>query len=82
MMTVPRTICLGFLAVILVGAILLTLPLSTIDGGLDWEHFIVGLFTSTSAVCVTGHIVVDTATYFSPLGQFFIAALIQVGGLG
>ncbi|XGB40650.1 MAG: TrkH family potassium uptake protein [Cyanobacteria bacterium LVE1205-1] len=81
-MTVPRTICFGFLMVILIGTILLTLPISIRDGGWNWDHLIISLFTSTSAVCVTGHIVVDTATYFSPIGQFFIAALIQVGGLG
>jgi trk system potassium uptake protein TrkH len=81
-MTVSRTICMGFLAVIAVGTLLLLLPFSASDNALDWEHFIVALFTSTSAVCVTGHIVVDTGTYFSPFGQFVILALIQVGGLG
>jgi trk system potassium uptake protein TrkH len=56
------------------------LPFSTSSG--TWNNLIVALFTSTSAVCVTGHIVVDTGTYFSPWGQFFILALIQIGGLG
>ncbi|NJM66626.1 MAG: ATPase [Acaryochloris sp. RU_4_1] len=79
-MTVSRTICLGFLAVITVGTLLLMLPMSTASG--EWNDWIVALFTTTSAVCVTGHIVVDTATYFSPLGQFWIMTLIQVGGLG
>lgn len=79
-MTVSRTVCLGFLAVITVGTILLMLPVSTSSG--TWNDPIVALFTSTSAVCVTGHIVVDTGTYFSPWGQFFILALVQVGGLG
>jgi trk system potassium uptake protein TrkH len=79
-MSVSRTICLGFLAVILFGTVLLMLPISTSSG--QWNDFIIALFTSTSAVCVTGHIVVDTATYFSGWGQFFIAVLIQVGGLG
>lgn len=79
-MTVSRTICLGFVAVILVGTLLLMLPISTADG--SWNNWIVALFTSTSAVCVTGHIVVDTATHFSTWGHIFIAALIQVGGLG
>jgi trk system potassium uptake protein len=79
-MTVSRTICLGFVAVILVGTLLLMLPISTAAG--TWNAPIVALFTSTSAVCVTGHIVVDTGTHFSPLGQVFIAALVQVGGLG
>lgn len=79
-MTIPRTICLGFLAVITVGTVLLMLPISTTEG--TWNNWIVALFTATSAVCVTGHIVVDTATYFSSWGHFFILALIQVGGLG
>lgn len=79
-MTVSRTICLGFLAVILMGTSLLMLPISTSDG--TWNDPIVALFTSTSAVCVTGHIVVDTGTYFSTWGHAFILALIQIGGLG
>ncbi|MDR7992048.1 TrkH family potassium uptake protein [Thermosynechococcus sp. TG252] len=80
MLTVPRTICLGFLAVIMVGTLLLWLPWSTSNG--EWNPFIVALFTATSAVCVTGHIIVDTATHFSPFGQLVILLLIQVGGLG
>ena len=79
-MTVARTICLGFLAVIAVGTLLLMLPISTSSG--TWNNLVVALFTSTSAVCVTGHIVVDTGTYFSAWGQFFIVALVQIGGLG
>jgi trk system potassium uptake protein len=79
-MTVSRSICLGFIAVITIGALLLMLPISTSSG--QWNDPIVALFTSTSAVCVTGHVVVDTATYFSRFGQFAIALLIQVGGLG
>jgi trk system potassium uptake protein len=79
-MTVSRSICLGFLAVILIGTMLLMLPFSTSSG--QWNDPIVALFTSTSAVCVTGHVVVDTATHFSRFGQFAIALLIQVGGLG
>jgi len=79
-MTVSRTICLGFITVIAVGTLLLLMPFSTSEG--TWNDPVVALFTSTSAVCVTGHIVVDTGTYFSPIGQFFILALIQIGGLG
>ncbi len=79
-MTVSRSICLGFLAAILIGAGLLLLPISTASG--EWNSPIVALFTATSAVCVTGHVVVDTGSYFSPLGQVFILALIQLGGLG
>ncbi len=81
-MTVSRTICLGFLAVITIGTLLLMLPISATSDTWSWHHLLVALFTSTSAVCVTGHIVVDTATYFSPFGHFIIMSLIQVGGLG
>lgn len=79
-MTVARTICLGFLAVITVGTILLMMPFSTSNG--TWNDLIVALFTSTSAVCVTGLSVVDPGTYFSFWGQLFIALLAQIGGLG
>lgn len=79
-MTVARTICLGFLAVILLGTMMLMMPFSTSDG--SWNNLIVALFTSTSAVCVTGLSVVDPGTYFSFWGQFFIALLAQIGGLG
>lgn len=79
-MTVARTICLGFIAVILLGTILLTMPFSTGNG--NWNDPVVALFTSTSAVCVTGLAVVDTGTDFSFLGQLFIALLAQIGGLG
>ncbi len=79
-MTVSRTICLGFLVFISAGALLLMLPFS-IAGG-SWGNPLVALYTSTSAVCVTGLIVVDTGTYFSAFGQIVILGLIQVGGLG
>ncbi|MEM6251937.1 MAG: TrkH family potassium uptake protein [Cyanobacteria bacterium P01_D01_bin.156] len=79
-MTVSRTVCIGFLTVITVGTILLMLPLATATG--EWNSPIVALFTATSAVCVTGLIVVDTGSYFSPLGQGIILLLIQLGGLG
>lgn len=79
-MTIARTICLGFIAVITVGTLLLMLPFATNDG--SWNNPLVALFTSTSAVCVTGLIVVDTGSYFSFWGQLIILLLIQVGGLG
>lgn len=79
-MTVPRTICAGFLMLIALGTVLLFLPLATASG--EWNDPIVAFFTATSAVCVTGLIVVDTGSYYSPLGQFIILLLIQVGGLG
>ncbi len=81
-MTVSRTICMGFIAVIAVGTLLLSLPFAIRDGHWTWNHLIVALFTATSAVCVTGHIVVDTGTYFSSFGQVIILTLIQIGGLG
>lgn len=79
-MTVARTICLGFMAVILCGTILLMMPFSTSNG--TWNDPIVALFTSTSAVCVTGLSVVDPGTYFSFWGQLVILLLVQIGGLG
>ncbi len=79
-MTVSRTICLGFFAVITIGTILLMMPFSTSSG--TWNDLVVALFTSTSAVCVTGLSVVDPGTYFSFWGQLFIALLAQIGGLG
>jgi trk system potassium uptake protein len=79
-MTVSRTICLGFIAVILVGAFLLMLPFSSVSYG--WGDFVTALFMSTSAVCVTGLAVVDPGTYYTGIGQFFLLVLVQVGGLG
>lgn len=80
-MTIARTICLGFLALIAIGSLLLTLPGASTEVW-QWQHLITALFTSTSAVCVTGHAVVDTGTYFSPFGQAVILVLVQMGGLG
>jgi trk system potassium uptake protein len=79
-MTVSRTICLGFLAVITVGALLLMMPFSLTSG--TWSNPVTALFTSTSAVCVTGLSVVDVGKYYSFWGQLFIVLLVQVGGLG
>lgn len=75
-----QVILLGFLGLILTGAILLMLPISSSQG--IWTPFLDALFTSTSASCVTGLIVRDTGTYWSHFGQFVIMLLIQVGGLG
>lgn len=75
-----QIIILGFLAVILMGSLFLTLPVSTQDGlGASFED---ALFTATSAVCVTGLIIHDTATYWSAFGQGVILLLIQIGGMG
>lgn len=69
----------SFLLLILFGTGLLLLPKATVSGKIS---FIDALFTSTSAVCVTGLTVVDTATYFTRAGQIVILILIQIGGLG
>lgn len=78
--TSAQVIAGGFAIIILVGALLLTLPVA--KQGAGHASFWDALFTSTSAVCVTGLIVQDTATYWSTFGQVVIIALIQVGGLG
>ena len=75
-----RIIAAGFALAILLGSVLLILPCSVQDG-VDLQY-IDALYTSTSAVCVTGLIAVDAGDTFTPLGQFFLAMLIQVGGLG
>ena len=74
-----RLFILSFLITIFVGALLLMLPASTINHNIN---FVDALFTSTSAVCVTGLITVDTATYFTTFGQLVIMGLFQIGGLG
>lgn len=79
-MTVARTICLGFLAVILMGALALLLPASVTTG--QWSDPVTALYMSTSAVCVTGLAVVDVGKYYSGFGEFMLALLAQVGGLG
>ena len=75
-----RIIALGFAFVILLGSVLLSLPCSIQDG--VTVRYIDALYTSTSAVCVTGLIAVDAGDTFTPLGQFFLGSLIQIGGLG
>ena len=75
-----QTITLGFAGVILLGALLLMLPISTIAGCVT--PFNETLFTATSAVCVTGLVVQDTGSYWSGFGQTIILVLIQIGGLG
>lgn len=75
-----RLITMGFAVVILTGALLLSMPFSVKEG--VEVTFIDALFTSTSAVCVTGLIVVDTADHFTAVGQGIVALLIQIGGLG
>lgn len=75
-----RIIALGFAFVILTGSLLLILPCSVKDG--VSLSYIDSLYTSTSAVCVTGLITVDPGDTFTPFGQFVLAMLIQIGGLG
>ena len=75
-----QIIILGFAGIILLGALLLMLPISTTAGCATPFHET--LFTATSAVCVTGLVVQDTGSYWSTFGQAIILALIQIGGLG
>lgn len=75
-----QLIILGFAGVILFGAIILMLPVSSAEGVMT--PFNQTLFTSTSAVCVTGLAVLDTGSYWSVFGQVVILLLIQIGGLG
>ncbi len=76
----PATLVLAsFLLAIAAGMLMLKMPISTKSGHIPWVD---ALFTATSAVCVTGLIVVDTGSYFTTFGQCVILALIQIGGLG
>lgn len=75
-----QILSLGFAAIILVGALMLNQPAATTSN--KSPGFINALFTATSAICVTGLTVVDTGTYWSPLGKTVILVLIQIGGLG
>jgi len=70
----------GFASLILAGALLLNLPIATVER--ESMGFLNALFTATSAVCVTGLVVVDTGTFFSTFGQVVILLLVQFGGLG
>ena len=79
-LTPGRIIALGFAIVILAGSVLLIMPFSVQDG--VSVRYIDTLYTSTSAVCVTGLIAIDAGDTFTPLGQAILAGLIQVGGLG
>ena len=78
--TPAQIIILGFLFLITVGTALLMLPVST--SGPGGASFLDALFTATSATCVTGLVVQDTALYWSPFGQAVILVLIQIGGMG
>lgn len=76
----PAKIAISFILLILFGTFLLCTPLASTSG--QWWGFTDALFTSTSAVCVTGLVVVDTAVHFTIFGQIVLMLLIQIGGLG
>ena len=75
-----QIIIFGFAGAIILGTILLMIPISSTSGNMT--PLLDALFTSTSAVCVTGLVVYDTATHWSMFGQFVILLMIQIGGLG
>ncbi|WP_343075163.1 TrkH family potassium uptake protein [Actinopolyspora biskrensis] len=75
-----RVVVAGFAVTILIGTVLLMLPVASANGQLT--SWVTALFTATSAVCVTGLIVVDTPAYWSTFGELVVLGLIQVGGLG
>lgn len=79
-LTQVQLVALSFFTVIAIGTFLLTLPISSRAGA--WTSPVDALFTATSATCVTGLVVFDTATYWTLFGQIVILCLIQVGGLG
>ena len=76
----PTVLAVGFALTILVGALVLMLPVSAADGQIT--PFLDALFTATSATCVTGLVIHDTALYWAPFGQVVLLLLIQIGGLG
>lgn len=78
--TPVQILSFGYLIIILIGAILLMLPISSVQQ--TSQNFIDALFTSTSAISTTGLIVVDTGTYYSFFGQIIILILVQIGGIG
>jgi trk system potassium uptake protein TrkH len=79
-LTATQSIALGFALIILIGALILTLPVSNKNG--ESLPFLSALFTSASATCVTGLVVCDTWSQFTLFGQAVILLLIQIGGLG
>lgn len=79
-MTSFQVIIISFLFMIIIGTLLLMLPISSVQGKMT--SFPDALFTAVSATCVTGLVVVDTATYWSLFGQMVILLLIQIGGMG
>ena len=78
--SISRIIALSFLGIILLGTCLLSLPAASRSG--RSAGFLTSLFTATSATCVTGLVMGDTYTLWSPFGQIVILVMIQIGGLG
>ncbi len=76
----PKLLAGGFLLMILCGAVLLSLPISSKSG--EFTPFLTSLFTATSASCVTGLVMVDTYLHWSVFGQLVILTMIQIGGIG
>jgi trk system potassium uptake protein TrkH len=79
-LTPTQLLSLGYIIIILIGALLLMLPISSVNN--TYQFFVDALFTSASAVSTTGLVVVDTGSYYSQFGQVVILVLIQIGGLG
>uniref|UniRef100_UPI00403F80AF TrkH family potassium uptake protein n=1 Tax=Lentilactobacillus hilgardii TaxID=1588 RepID=UPI00403F80AF len=79
-LSLPQILTLGFLTIILVGTVLLSLPVSSKDG--TATSYINAFFTATSATCVTGMTVVNTALHWSIFGKIVILILVEIGGLG
>ncbi|MDF2608730.1 MAG: synthase subunit [Lachnospiraceae bacterium] len=79
-LTYAQFIALGYLLIILLGGLFLSLPIASRSG--EWTPYINSLFTATSATCVTGLVVYDTFTHWSLFGQLTILSLIQIGGVG
>lgn len=75
-----RILALGFLIIILLGGVILSLPISSKNG--TYTSLVDSIFTATSAVCVTGLITVDTGTHWNTFGHSVIMVLIELGGLG
>lgn len=78
-LTYPKIVAAGFALIIILGSLLLMLPISSKQGGID---YIDALFTSVSATCITGLVPFDTFSNWSVFGQIVILCLIQIGGLG
>lgn len=75
-----RTLAIGFFVVIFIGGLILSTPICSVSG--NSTNLLDSLFTSTSAVCVTGLVTVDTGTHWNTVGQVIIMTLIEIGGLG